>query len=150
MFSLVDHYYTHNFIPTPIYQCSPVESWVVLTLQQRMVFTSQWCGTTTKKKKKRIFLIVLQLAHVSHVQAAPLDELFEPLLLFSKRRDFCCQPLPLVERSLYLQQATAPVCERRVMAVSDLFSGFDCLRTKLKRKRAGRLTSTECCSSISS
>lgn len=33
----------------------------------------------------RIFLIALQLAHVSHVQAASLDELFKPLLFFCQR-----------------------------------------------------------------
>lgn len=67
---------------------------------------------------KRIFLIAWQIAHVSHIQAAPLDELFEPLLFFSQCRNFRCQPLSLAQRPLYLQQTTAPVGERRVRRVN--------------------------------
>lgn len=63
---------------------------------------------------KRIFVVAWQLAHVSHIQAASLDELFELLLFFSQRRNFRCQSLSLAQCPLYLQQTTAPVSERRV------------------------------------
>lgn len=74
-----------------------------------------WTKTlATISTNKRIFLVAWQLAHVSHVQRASLDELFEPLLFISQRRNFSCQSLSLAQRPLDLQQTTAPVNERKV------------------------------------
>ncbi len=67
----------------------------------------------TSSNNKRIFLVAWQLAHVPHIQAASLDELFKPLLFFSQRRNFRCQSLSLVQCPLYLQQTTAPVNEEQ-------------------------------------
>lgn len=71
----------------------------------------------TISTNKRIFLVAWQLAHVSHIQRASLDELFEPLLFISQRRNFSCQSLSLAQRPLNLQQTTAPVNERKVSRV---------------------------------
>lgn len=60
---------------------------------------------------KRIFLVACQLAHVSHIQGAPLDELFKSLLFISQCRNLCCQSLPLAQAPLYLQQTATPVSE---------------------------------------
>lgn len=60
---------------------------------------------------KRIFLVARQLAHASHVLAACLDELFQPLLFLSQCRNLVRQALPLAEAPLFLQQTTAPVRE---------------------------------------
>lgn len=74
---------------------------------------------------KRIFLVAWQLAHVSHIQAASLDELLKPLLFFSQCRDLCSQSLSLAQCTLYLQQTTAPVSERKVGMKTD-FRLFAC------------------------
>lgn len=62
-------------------------------------------------ENKRIFLVACRLAHVSHIQAASLDELFELLLFLCQRRHFGCQFLSLAQAPLNFQQTAAPVRE---------------------------------------
>jgi len=57
---------------------------------------------------ERIFLVVWCLAHMPHVQAAPLDELLQPLLLLSQGRHLRRQPLPLTQGPVHLGQTAAP------------------------------------------
>ena len=67
----------------------------------------------TKSTNKRIFLVAWQLAHVSHIEAASLDELFKPLLFFTQCRNFCRQSLSLAQSPLYLQQTAAPASKTK-------------------------------------
>lgn len=64
-------------------------------------------------KTKRIFLVARRVAHVSHILAASLDELFQLLLLFRQRRHFGRQLLSLAQTPLHFQQTAAPVWETR-------------------------------------